>query len=192
LTAIRSFKGRVQYCQQHLGKPIGRGSSRVVFQIDDDKVLKLALNNKGIAQNELEGREDYVKDSYDIFPNVFQMSDDCTWLISEFVLPAKKDDFQHCIGLSFDDWAKFIKRLQSWYSYKSVRGQMDEKEAENLICNNEIASDFNEYVSNYNDILFGDLLFIQNYGLAMRNGQPYIVLLDSGCNSEIYGTYYSR
>ena len=46
LSGISSFKGRYKYCIEHLGSPIGRGSGRVVFQIDDYRVLKLALNQK--------------------------------------------------------------------------------------------------------------------------------------------------
>lgn len=38
-----------------LGNPIGNGSSRMVFQISDERVLKVAKNAKGIAQNEAEG-----------------------------------------------------------------------------------------------------------------------------------------
>lgn len=51
LSSINSFRGRITYCKQHLGEPVGTGSSRMAFQMSDDKVLKLAWNNKGIAQN---------------------------------------------------------------------------------------------------------------------------------------------
>lgn len=54
LKAIKSFKGRYEYCLKTLGPTQGRGSSRVVFQLSDERVLKLALNEKGIAQNEVE------------------------------------------------------------------------------------------------------------------------------------------
>lgn len=54
LRNLSSFKKRVDYCKQYLGNPIGNGSSRIVFQIDDETVLKLAKNRKCITQNELE------------------------------------------------------------------------------------------------------------------------------------------
>ena len=44
LNNIPYFRDREKYCEKHLGENIGRGSSRVVFQIDDNKVLKLAWN----------------------------------------------------------------------------------------------------------------------------------------------------
>ena len=46
LNAIKSFYGRSRYCWEHIGLPIGQGSSRDVYQLDDEKVLKLARNEK--------------------------------------------------------------------------------------------------------------------------------------------------
>ena len=54
LKQISSFNGKMRFCKEFLGDSIGRGSSRLVFQIDDEWVLKLAMNSKGIAQNEEE------------------------------------------------------------------------------------------------------------------------------------------
>ena len=51
LSSLPSYNARLKYCTQHLGKHIGKGSSRVTFQIDDENVLKLAFNQKGVAQN---------------------------------------------------------------------------------------------------------------------------------------------
>ena len=48
--SIRSFADRVKYCEQRL-KKLGAGSSRRVYQIDNEKCLKLAKNGKGIGQN---------------------------------------------------------------------------------------------------------------------------------------------
>lgn len=52
MLSLDSYSARVRYCQQRLQK-IGNGSSRVVFAVDDEKVLKVAKNKKGIAQNQL-------------------------------------------------------------------------------------------------------------------------------------------
>lgn len=60
----KSFKSRVEYAKQRAPK-IGGGSSRVAFIIPDngrDTVLKVAKNNKGIAQNEAE--VDILTDGY--------------------------------------------------------------------------------------------------------------------------------
>lgn len=75
LKNIGTFSGRMRYCKEKLGFPIGSGSSRVCFQLDDDRILKLARNEKGIAQNEVEGRIDYYLDGLDIRPEIFDETD---------------------------------------------------------------------------------------------------------------------
>ena len=42
------------YCYKHLGNSFAEGSSRVVYMLSDNFVLKLAYNKAGIEQNKLE------------------------------------------------------------------------------------------------------------------------------------------
>ena len=48
---LTTFSERIRYCQTRLQR-ISSGSARIVYKIDNEKVLKLAKNRKGIAQNE--------------------------------------------------------------------------------------------------------------------------------------------
>ena len=73
MLSLNSYSARVRYCDQHLQK-IGQGSSRIVYDVDGEKVLKVAKNKKGIAQNEAES-EDWLQ-SYDCFAKVFEKSED--------------------------------------------------------------------------------------------------------------------
>ena len=50
---IKSFAGKMKFANQYLTR-IGSGSGRIVYDIDGKKVLKLAKNPKGVAQNEME------------------------------------------------------------------------------------------------------------------------------------------
>lgn len=45
---ISTFIGRKKYCDERLQK-IGAGSSRIVYRVDDEKVLKIAKNKKRIS-----------------------------------------------------------------------------------------------------------------------------------------------
>ena len=56
---LKTFTARIKYCQARLQR-ISSGSARIVYKIDNEKVLKLAKSRKGIAQNEAEG-SDYYK-----------------------------------------------------------------------------------------------------------------------------------
>ncbi len=194
LSQINSFRQRVLYCRQNLGNPIGNGSSRMVFQIDDQKCLKLAKNEKGIAQNELEG--EYYKQSFDCIPKIFEQDDNSSWMICEYVLPAKPADFKHCLGISWDDFQKFI--TSCYYSYANNRSRqlcfyprMNDEEFVNLLDTNEYLDEIYKYMTDYRAPM-GDLVRIANYGMTRRYNQDYIVILDHGLSDQIYNDYYKK
>lgn len=195
LKKMKNFKSRKEYCDKYLGFNVGKGSSRLVYQIDDNKVLKLAWNGKGIAQNQ----EEYLfsQDNFvDITPNVFEdMSDveNYFFITSEYVLPAKNKDFQHVFGITFEDFKKLLRTVASWYDSKSFRfnDKLSDEEVASLEEKNDNIKEYVDYVSNYQPIL-GDMLRIANYGLIKRDGQEMIVLLDSGLSEDIFNTYYKR
>lgn len=92
---IRSYAGKVRYATEQLGKPLGQGTSRVVFRVDNTKVLKLAKNKKGIAQNTVEidwGRQTYYDD---IIAKVFDTDFyDYYWVEMELATKASAKDFK--------------------------------------------------------------------------------------------------
>ena len=69
---IQSFAGKLKYAATHLPK-IASGSGRAVFKIDDSKVLKIAKNKKGLAQNNVES--EYLLQKYDITARTFDRGD---------------------------------------------------------------------------------------------------------------------
>lgn len=193
LDAIPSFAGRLKYCREHLGSPVGKGSSKIVFQIDDDKVLKLASNKKGIAQNMEEGN-DYLKAKSPVFPHVYEHSDDDKWIVSEYVLPCKDEDFVEVFGVPFNEFCLYvITSAKNCYYTREVdklRG-VSYQDFSNMLENSDNFCNINQYIADYNPPV-GDLLRIVNYGLTMRDGEPYIVILDSGLTYDIYNTFYKK
>lgn len=188
LSQIQSFKQRIIYCKNHLGNPIGNGSSRTVFQINDEKVLKLAKNNKGIAQNYNE--TDRLIQSYNIAPKIFDYSDDDTYIVAEYVLPAKPQDFKECLGMTFDDFCDFVIQISSIYDRSNNHyRKYDTESFEKIIENNKWLYNFYIYMTDYQPP-YGDLIRIQNYGMVNRNNKPEIVLLDAGLTEQTYNEYY--
>ena len=188
LSAISSYKGRFDYCTKHLGRNTGKGSSRAIFQLDDEKVLKLAYNEKGIGQN---FEEERTYDSY-IFPKIFQKDTNGYWLVSEFVLPAKAQDFKHCFNMTFKQFVDFLNASAVYRFGRNWYTSLTEEEYVNLIENNEDLKEFDQYIGDYGSFIVGDMTRICNYGLTMRYGKPCIVLLDSGFSEEVYYNYYSK
>ena len=195
LKSLKTFRDRKNYCDKYLGFNVGSGSSRLVYQLDDEKVLKLAKNEKGIAQNEEEyyfGQEKFV----DVTPHIFnEMCDlvNFTFIVSEYVLPAKEKDFMELYGINFKTFISVINTVNVWYGGKRYLGTkvLSDEEMEYLQEENSDIKEFVDYVSNYQPPI-GDMLRLTNYGMVMREGSPQIVLLDSGLTDEIYNKYYKK
>lgn len=185
----KSFADKIKYCKQMFGGQIGGGSSRIVFQIDDQWVLKLARNNKGVAQNQEEYR--IAADLYatSLSVNVDEKRSDTEnyeWLVSEYVLPAKQQDFKQCYGIDWKDIVSFIEDL--------TRGGQHEGDFFDKYSENEDATDLlnelHDYYANF-DSSIADACRICNWGLTNRNGYPELVLLDTGASMDVIRKYYT-
>ena len=175
----------LEYCTKELGKNVGMGSSRAVFQIDDAQVLKLALNHKGVAQNRVEASTKQMKSP--LFPYILYVDDNNKWLVTEYVLPAEEDDFKHCLGMDkydfFYDIIPDIKNLK-------YRGGMSAYEDEFAYYHGD--SEFYRLLAKYildYDIPIGDIERIENWGITKRNGKETLVILDPGWNKETMKLY---
>ena len=201
LISARSFAERVRYCKNMLGFPIGNGSSRMVFQIDDETCLKLAKNKKGVAQNQEEIRiasDDFI--SY--IPKVFNGSDEENglWIITQYVIPAKTKDFEEILGISFEDVQSFCASTDTRFNYRNREdiikqadftvSQLYEAYEENDAVT-ELFRDIEELRGSY-DQLVGDLTRIQNWGMVKENGNTFLVMLDTGFSEDICNQYYRR
>ena len=100
LKSIRSYSGRVKYVQSILPR-ISSGSSRVVFKVDDEKVLKVAKNDKGIAQNSSE--DDWGKQNTGIVAKVFDTDDDGIFLEMELAQKVNMATFKKLAGISLQE-----------------------------------------------------------------------------------------
>lgn len=178
---LNSFRSRVQYCQQHLTR-ISSGSARIVYKIDDDKVLKLAKNTKGIAQNEVEiaNGDDWYIDN--IIPNVYDSHPDSLWLEMEYCKKISPKRFHELTGISFNDFSKIISYEANHRSLYAKPNNYDE------LIENEFLTNMIDYMKNYSPGV-GDLIRISSYG---ENSSNEVLLIDSGLNENVYKKYYSR
>lgn len=188
LKEIPSFRGRLKYCMNNLGFKIGTGSSRACFQLDDNRILKLALNAKGIAQNNVESRLDYNLDSLGIRPEIYDETDfeNNLFIVCEYVLPAKKADFKQELGITWGEYLRFLYTCNA--EKKGGYHDMDWDTLYEMIENNDKLWSIHDYIANYN-VVIGDLARISNYGLSKSNG---IVILDTGLDDYVWNNYYKR
>lgn len=194
LKQIPNYKQRLIYCQNYLGGNIGKGSSRIVFQIDDQWCLKLALNAKGIHQNNVEN-DGYLQKS-GLFPQIDEKLSDYnnTWLVSEYVLPAKKEDFKHILGCSFEEVCKFIEQSASVFTPDIFTRRIHDRRDETYLARVEeygFWSELDEYIRSY-EIPVADLERIANWGMVNRDGEATMVILDSGFDESTAKLYNRR
>ena len=106
-----SFAARKRYAEENLRR-IAQGSGRIVFELGSDKVLKLAKNQKGVAQNEVEinmGMHDYY--AKDTVTEVFEADEEKNlWLIAERAKKLTPTRFFQLTGVR-------IQEMQQWLGH---------------------------------------------------------------------------
>ena len=150
----------------------------------------MTRNAKGIAQNEAEF--DWYAQNYGILPNIYESADDKSWILVEYVLPAKAKDIQVCLGVDFNTFQRFVYTAYCYYSGEmDCYNQLSDEEFSEMCENNEWFESLYNYMADY-QLPCGDLQRLANLGMVLRDGQPQIVILDSGLTQQIYDEYYKR
>lgn len=197
--SLTSFQKRIEYCKQRLRR-LGAGTSRIVYEIDDEKVLKLAKNNKGIAQNQEEIKlgTDYYTKSLGCFTEVYDYDDNSLFVEMEKAIPAKESDFERLTGYPFEMYCDFITRCAKNYSpnsktkYYFINHAYDD--AYQQCINDEYSFIYNvmDYMSNYQLTSWGDLTRISSYGIVKRDGEDALVIIDFGLSGDVWNNFYKK
>lgn len=192
LDGIWNYEDKFEYCCEHLGEPIGEGSARAVFQIDGDRVLKLAMDEPGEAQNKTEVENETYNDSLNMFPKIYDYDRECySWVVSEYASPMGKEDIVKIFGVNDEEFFHIIEALDRLVD-KEKTGEISERERGSI----EYYSKCHPFLAGLvecfrNDMVFaGDLASFSNFGKINRNGNLIPVILDSGMNTEVYKKYY--
>jgi len=161
------------YADSFLQK-LGQGSSRAAYVFSSRYVLKIAINNKGIAQNETEVQVATNPETKAIIARVHKADPDNKWVISDAVRELKNEkEFADATGL---DWTTFIKEVKALFKGEPVEDPSEMAQA--------MAATMKA-----NDLMFGDIKEITHWGKA-ADGR--VVLLDYGFTGEVFEKHYSQ
>lgn len=180
LEELTDPKDKINYCTDYLGDIIGKGSSRVVFEIDDAQVLKLAYGSMyeaGISQNmyrpfEINAEEKYNKKN----PDLLGYED----------YRIKKQNTPQGHTISFGAIITTMKHLIEGTDIEYVKNSYP-YECE-VINNHPWFKELFNLCKNH-QLMIGDVA-VQNMGITLRNGKPAVVILDSGLTEEILNKHY--
>lgn len=83
----------IEYAKSMLPE-LGKGSARRTFALSGGKALKIAMNDKGIAQNQGEVQVYQNNPGNSVTTRVFDFSPDYKWVIAEIVKPMNASEFE--------------------------------------------------------------------------------------------------
>jgi hypothetical protein len=190
---ITSFAGKLKYAATHLPK-IASGSGRAVFKIDDSKVLKIAKNKKGLAQNNVES-ESYLQ-NYDITARTFDSGDIVQyigpfWIEMELAKKVGKKRFEELTGITMDELHAHLIYNSTRRKYNVAPPRTPEDAAYlEKIQNNEFVIDLTGLMADYDFPDIGDMTRLSTYGEVIRDGKPKIVLVDYGLTKTVWDDFY--
>lgn len=186
---LRSFAERKRYCDTHL-QPISSGSGRIAYKIDEEKVLKLAKNPKGVAQNEVE--IEHSQDRYFSFllARTFHFDNNGLWVEMELAKKCNAGFFKKMVGGTINEFLRYMIN----FSVENEGGRpffhVDEKVSE-IFGENKFVQDLKEYTHAY-DVQAGDFGKLSSFGIVKRDGQDTLVVIDYGLTKDVHSTHYVR
>ena len=190
---ITNFRDRIRYCSQRL-KILGTGSSRRAYQVDNEKVLKIAINRRGVAQNEQEVDASGYRS--DVLPHVFDFDDEkYLWIETELARKATPDDFKRETGFDMKTVFNAIRQYEqefrpTWVNHQVVKKEFLPKEVYQKLWENDWFYSLSVYIGDYQPPI-GDLTVLWNYGVVKRNGQEHLIVIDAGLSEEIWKEHYA-
>lgn len=103
-----NYNVELAYAQKFLDL-LGQGSSRAAFMLTNKYVLKIALNAKGIGQNEAEVDVYTNAASKAIVAKIYDSDPNYHWIISEVVKPIKDvKEFETLAGIDWKGFSDYI------------------------------------------------------------------------------------
>lgn len=182
LTSLGSYTARMKYMKSQ-ATMLGKGSARAVFDIGEGQVVKLAMNDKGIAQNYAESS---ISDEENpILTKVFDADAMGRYIVAEKAEKLDSSSFKKMTGQTF---GKFASEMQ-WSGRMAHRGGI------------KTTSSFAEKVKKWalrNDVMPGDLGRRANMGIVQRpdpedlfgHVRPQPAIVDYGFTRDVAEQHY--
>lgn len=185
---LPSFVARIRYVKARLPK-IAQGSARAVFVIDDATVLKVAMNNKGLAQNKIEA--EIGRGSGYPVAQVFEVGDQGAWIEMEKAAKATPKVFAQIAGIDINTFSDLIRYWSldikgNAKGYRKPQGYDEFVSSGDNQFINEVLSLMGDY-----DMPAGDIGRVSSWGVVSTNGKPELVLIDYGLTQGVWDDYYA-
>jgi hypothetical protein len=191
---IKSYNGKLKYANERLQK-ISSGSARVVYKVDEEKVLKIAKNKKGIGQNSIESDWGLQRMS-DIVAKIFNTNDDHFWVEMELAKKLTPNRFKQLTGMSLNEVQDMLRVMET-LNNSSRRKYLKQEQLTELhdefsqkVNDNEFLNSLTDMIMNFGMKYPGDFGRVNSYGEVLREGVPTVVLVDFGLSESVWEDFY--
>lgn len=171
---LETYQARIKYAEDNL-KHLSSGSSRVVYQAPDKSIIKLAKNDKGIAQNKAEANS---KMKSEFLNQIIDKAKDGSWIQTHFLDKITEKDFEKLTKVSFKDFGDVLT-----YGVKKSSGS--KPKTFDKISKTPVYKEMKNLCDNFH-LLPGDVIRISSWGT--KDKKP--VLIDAGLTEEIFEEFY--
>jgi hypothetical protein len=175
---LETYNARKKYAEQNL-KHLSSGSARIVYLTPTKTIVKLAKNDKGIAQNKAEANPK-MKSKY--LNEILGCAKNYSWCETHYLEKITEKDFEEMTGIKFNDFGDAIR-----YGLKDVSGNSDKEKPENFdeVSKSDIYKELKDIGEKFK-LLPGDMARISSWGT--KDGKP--VLIDAGLTRDIFDEFY--
>jgi uncharacterized protein YpmB len=175
---LETYAARKKYAEKNL-KHLSSGSARIVYLTPEKTVVKLAKNDKGIAQNKAEASID-ISSKY--LNKVLSSAKNNSWIEVSYLDKISDKEFKKMTGIDFEDFGECIR-----YGLKSVTHHSKDKPSNfDKVSESEIFQQMKKIGKKYN-LMPGDIARISSWGAKDNNP----VLIDAGLTKEVFDDYYA-
>lgn len=180
LENIETYTARKKYAERNL-KHLSSGSSRIVYLTENQTVIKLAKNDRGIAQNGAETKAaSKIKSVY--LNRVLKHAQNYSWVETPYLDKITEKEFEKMTGVSFNNFDEAIR-----FSLKKISENTGLKKPDNFgkTSSTVIFKEIDK-MGRELDLMPGDLARISSFG--QKDNHP--VLMDSGLTKKVYEDFY--
>ena len=175
---LETYNARKKYAERNL-KHLSSGSSRIVYLTPSKTIVKLAKNDKGIAQNKAESNP-AMKSKY--LNEILGCAKNYAWCETHYLEKITEKEFEEMTGIKFDDFGEAIR-----YGLKEISGNSDKEKPENFekVARSDIYKEVKDIGEKFK-LLPGDMARISSWG--SKDGRP--ILIDAGLTRDIFDEFY--
>jgi hypothetical protein len=180
LEKLETYAARKKYAEANL-EHLSSGSSRITYLTPDKTVIKLAKNDRGLAQNKEEVAAN-SKCNSKYLNKVLKNVSNYYWIEVPFLDKITEKKFKEMTGIDFDDFGEALR-----YSLRSISGNTDKEKPSDYeeITKSDLFKEISD-IGKKLDLMPGDLARVSSYGI--KDNHP--VLADVGLTKNVYEAFY--